>query len=148
MSKTWERVIQENRKDILQRWHERGLGLFAEKMSAGTPVGEALADGMGMILDGFGDGGETCREGVNRLARILAVHPFRPSRSMSLFRELQTILFESASPGADHELCRERIGQITFDAFDSFMEHRELIYKLKVEESRSQMHMLLRRAGT
>ena len=132
MSKTWERVIQENRKDILQRWHERGLGLFAEKMSAGTPVGEALADGMGMILDGFGDGGETCREGVNRLARILAVHPFRPSRSMSLFRELQTILIE----------------QITFDAFDSFMEHRELIYKLKVEESRSQMHMLLRRAGT
>lgn len=148
MNRTWEQFIRENRETILGRWHECGLDLFSGKMAPGTPLTEALADGMGMILDGFHDGGELCREGVSRVTRILAVHPFRPSRSLSLFRQLRTILQECGGSETDTGFCTERIDSIVFDAFDLFMEHREMIYQLKVEESRSKMHMLLRRTGS
>ncbi|MBM3161744.1 MAG: hypothetical protein FJZ79_00060 [Chlorobi bacterium] len=148
MKRTWERIIRENRETILHRWHERGLDLFTGKMAPGTPLAEALADGMGMILDGFHNDSDLCHEGVLRVTRILAVHPFRPSRSLSLFRELSAILQETGGAEADASFCRERIEETVFEAFDRFMEHRETIYQLKVEESRSKMHMLLGRTGS
>ncbi|NTU88270.1 MAG: hypothetical protein HGA58_09490, partial [Chlorobiaceae bacterium] len=48
MNRTWERIIRENRETILKRWLEFGLDLFSGKMAPGTPISEALADGMGM----------------------------------------------------------------------------------------------------
>lgn len=148
MNRTWERIIRENRETILKRWLEFGLDLFSGKMAPGTPISEALADGMGMMLDGFAEDGERFREGVSRVTRILAVHPFRPSRSLSLFRELRSILQEIGGSEGDAQFCTERIEGMLFEAFDLFMEHRETIYQLKVEESRSKMHMLLRRTGS
>lgn len=148
MNRTWERIIRENRETILKRWLEFGLDLFSGKMAPGTPISEALADGMGMMLDGFAEDGERFREGVSRVTRILAVHPFRPSRSLSLFRELRSILQETGGSEGDAQFCTERIEGMLFEAFDLFMEHRETIYQLKVEESRSKMHMLLRRTGS
>ncbi|MCF8215668.1 MAG: hypothetical protein K9I59_02215 [Chlorobium sp.] len=145
MSITWERIVLENRETILHRWHKQGLDLFSGKMAPGTPLSEAFADAMGMIIDGFDEDGDFCREGVLRMARILALHPFRPSQSMSLFLELLVILREFAPDGEDIGVCRERVERITLYAFDSFVEHREKIYQLKVEESRSAMHMQLRR---
>lgn len=148
MNRTWERIIRENRETILKRWLEFGLDLFSGKMAPGTPISEALADGMGMMLDGFAEDGERCREGVSRVTRILAVHPFRPSRSLSLFPELRSILQETGGSEGDAPFCTERIEAILFEAFDLFMGHRETIYQLKVEESRSKMHMLLRSTGS
>ncbi|ASQ89566.1 hypothetical protein CHL67_00190 [Prosthecochloris sp. GSB1] len=146
MSTTWERVIAERRHDILRRWQEKGLGLFAEKMSPATPMGEAMADAMEMILDGFATGDDLPREGISRLARILAVQSFRPSRSLSVFTALRDVLLASAPDRDAAEVCRKRIEAMTFEAFDSFMEHREKIYQLKVEESRDRMYMQLRRS--
>ncbi|MEE9904784.1 MAG: hypothetical protein K4305_05045 [Chlorobium sp.] len=148
MTRTWERIIRDNRETILKRWHECGLDLFSGKMVPGTPLAEALADAMGMILDGFHDQGELCREGVMRLTRILAVHPFPPSKSLSLFRELRSILQDIGGIEGDGTFCAARIEEIVFESFDRFMEHRETIYQLKVEESRSKMHMQLRRTGS
>jgi len=148
MNLTWERIIRENRETILTRWTEFGLDLFSGKMAPGTPLAEALADGMGMILDGFHAEGERSMEGVMRVTRILAVHPFRPSKSLSLFRELRSILLEIGGVEGDATFCAARIEEIIFESYDRFMEHRETIYQLKVEESRSKMHMLLRRTGS
>jgi len=148
MSTTWERVIEERRHDILRRWQEKGLGLFAEKMSPATPMGEAMADAMAMILDGFATGDELAREGISRMARMLAVHSFRPSRSLSVFTTLRDILLADAPDRDAAEVCRKRIEEMTFEAFDSFMEHREKIYQLKVEESRDKMYMQLRRCAS
>ncbi len=145
MTTTWERLIRENRSGILQRWHTGVLDLFSDKIAPGTPIGEALADAMGMILDGFASGDDAA-EGVRRVARILAVHPVPPSRSMSMFISLRTILLSlPASGSADPDVCRGRIDVIMLDAFESFMVHREKIYQLKVEETRSRMHMLQKR---
>ena len=144
MSTTWDRVIRENRNEILRRWQEGVLDLFSEKIAPGSPIGAALADDMGMILDGFALGSERCSDGLERVARILAVHPILPSRSMSMFIHLKAILLSVAPDGVDSEACSSRIETLTLEAFDSFMAHREKIYQLKVEETLGRMHMLQR----
>ena len=150
MSNVLESAIQEKRKEILARWLEHALALFTGQIVPGTPLFEVLDEAMGMILDGFDNGGELCREGINRFSRILAVHPFLPSRSMSMFFELQKILLEivpSTTDKAVEEDLRARTNQLLLDSFDLFMKHREIIYQLKVEESSRSMHLALRRVN-
>jgi len=99
---------------------------------------------MSMVLDNFEGNPESCGEGIHSIARIFAVQPLRPSVALSLFPLLQELLMERAPKEADTEALRARISAITFEAFDRFLENREKIYQLKVEETRSQLHMLLR----
>jgi hypothetical protein len=154
MRTAWGKLIQENRKVILDRWVERGLALFSEKLNPDTPIGEALFEGFGLILDEIEDHGEKLGEAVNQIARILAVQAFPPSRSLSIFFELKSVIHavsgmgraDNAMKQADWDACQSRLEQITLDAFDRFMRHREKIYQLKVEDTQRQMFMLLRRA--
>ncbi|MBF0585991.1 hypothetical protein INT08_05365 [Prosthecochloris sp. N3] len=148
MSTIWSAMTGERQQEVLDRWLEAGLGLFREKMSPGTPVAEALGDAMTMVLTGCGRDDARCGEGISRITRILAVQPFPPSRSLGLFRELHEILLEKVSGAAEADELRRCIEEITFQAFDRFMEHRETIYQLKVEETRSNLAMLLRRQRT
>ena len=91
---------------------------------------------------------------VNQIARIFAVQPLPPSKVLSLFFELKTILYEiglkennsHALKQVDWDACQKRIEQITLVSFDCYMANREKIYQLKVEESKRQAFMLLRRA--
>jgi len=73
------------------------------------------------------------------------VQEFPPSKAMTLFFELKTILGELCSE-AETGLLQSRIEELTLKAFDSYMMHREKIYQLKVDESRRRMFMALRRA--
>jgi hypothetical protein len=146
MSKAMSRVIQQNRKEILAGWHGKALALFSEKMARGTPIFDLLHEAMGMILDGFEEGGESCTEGLSSFSRIFAIHPFPPSRSMRLFFELQTILMAFVSDDESRDLLQTRIKEIMLEACDDFMAHREKIYQLKVEERQRSMFMALRRA--
>ena len=142
---SWDRIVNDRRADIVVLWQEKGLELFEEKMAPHTPLAEGLRDAMDMVLEGFVADDETCREGISGISRILAVQPLRPSRSLLLFRELGAILHTMGPGDADRDECDRRIEEMIFQAFDSFMEHREKIYQLKVEESRSRVAMLLRR---
>ena len=146
MTKALDRVIQQNRKEILDRWHGQALALFSEKMARGTPIFDLLNESMGMILDGFEEGSESCLEGVDSFARIFAVLPFPPSGSMRLFFELQFILAAFCPDEESRDAMQTRIQAIMLDACDDFMAHREKIYQLKVEERQRSMYMALRRA--
>ncbi|NTU92473.1 MAG: hypothetical protein HGB29_00365 [Chlorobiaceae bacterium] len=147
MKLSWQRVIQEHRQVVLSRWLDLALALFPDTLAASGPACQALSESMGMVLDRFEEGGEACASGVDGIARLLAVIPAPPSRSMSVFTGLRELLDAVAPLQADRSFCRERIDAMTMAAFDRFMEHRETIYKMKVEEARRSMHMLLRRAG-
>ncbi|KZK74967.1 MAG: hypothetical protein A3K90_00365 [Pelodictyon luteolum] len=145
MMNNWKQAVSLNRTAVLDRWSSAGLGMFPEHMSRATPAGEALADAMGTVLDNIG-GGVDCREGIERLTRIFAVQPLPPSKSLALFGALCDLIQEFIPEDAGREACRRRMDEMTLEAFDCFMENRENIYRLKVDEARSQMHMLLRRA--
>ena len=154
MRTAWGKLIQENREKILDRWIEKGLSIFSEKIGRSTPIGESLSEGLSIMLDGIEENSKSFMAAVNQIARILAVQPLPPSKALSLFLELKTILYETAPKESKNNALRQsdrdafqtRIEQITLVAFDCYMENREKIYQLKVEESKRQAFMLLRRA--
>ena len=154
MRTAWGKLIQENREKILDRWIEKGLSIFSEKIERSTPIGESLSEGLSIMLDGIEENSKSFMAAVNQIARILAVQPLPPSKALVLFLELKTILFETAPKEnkknaltqADRDAFQTRIEEIMFVAFDCYMANREKIYQLKVEESKRQAFMLLRRA--
>jgi len=146
MTNNWKEAPSRNREEILRRWLEAGLGMFLETMSPRSPAAEALRDAMETVLRHFAETGEERREGLESLTRIFAVQSIPPSRSLALFGVLMELLEESVPEGGGREACRRHVAAMQLEAFDCFMESRERIYRLKVEEARSQMHMLLRRA--
>ena len=149
MNKECIRLIRENRSKVFERWQESVLAFFPEKMHIDTPLAQALSEVLGEVLDALGESPETLNEALNRLLRILAVQSFPPSRAMSLFFELKSILREIAPGDVKQKHWDELqtgIERLTLEAFDSYMVHREKIYQLKVEESKRQTFMMSRRA--
>ena len=141
-----QRIIASNRALLLERWTAAGLELFKGAMSSSSPAGATLSGAMAMVLDDFDGALGTCGEGIARLSRFLAIQPVPPSLSLSLFGRLEQLLAGVARDRAEAEACRHRVGSLQLEAFDRFMESREIIYRMKVEESQRKMHMMLRRA--
>jgi len=153
MKSAWGQLILKNREVILDRWIEKGAALFSEKMGRTTPIGERLSESLAIVLDGIEENSKSFMDAVNQISRLLAVQPLPPSKALSLFFELKTILHETVSKGykrdalkqVDWDACHNRIEEIVLSAFDCYMTNREKIYQLKVEESQRQSFMLLRR---
>jgi hypothetical protein len=154
MSTEWAYLLHANRDVILEQWLERSLGLFPEKMGYDTPVAEALAEALGKVITGLEEGNQRFRDALDDVTRILAVQNFPPSRAISIFFEPKIILREMMmKPTMAERLTQEvqntfslRIDELVLQAFDSYMQHREKIAQLKVEEGSRRMFMALRRA--
>ncbi len=145
------RLIRENKAHILDRWHAIVLAIFPEKMHTSTPLAQALSEVLEDLLDAIDGPPEKHHEALNKVIRILAVQDFPPSRTMSLFFELKSILRDIA-PGKLKQKhwddIQTHMEHLTLEAFDSYMAHREKIYQLKVEESTRQTFMMSRRTKT
>lgn len=139
-------TITRNRNLILDRWMGAGLDLFTGTMASSSPAGETLAGAMGLVLDDFDGRKGDCSEGIGGIARFLAIQQLPPSRSLTLFGALEKIIGELLNDDAERQAVRGRVQQLLLEAFDRFMESREILYRMKVEESQRKMHMLLRRA--
>ena len=140
MTNAWEQALMENRQAVLDRWSAAA----AERLPGGiaSPVAEALAGELGMLLDALA-GGSAFDEKLSRITRILAVQELPPSKTLAIFLDLLP-LCEGLSADA-REGFRDLIDNLVLQAFDSYMKHRETIYQLKVDEGRRRMHMALRR---
>ena len=153
MSKEWAYILHANRELILEQWLERSLALFPEKMGYATPVAEALAEALGKLLSGLEEETQCFRAALDDVTRLLAVQDFPPSRAISIFFEPKT-MFREMMMNPSHEGSRlevqsafsSRIDELVLQAVDSYMQHREKIAQLKVEEGGRRMYMALRRA--
>ena len=83
----------------------------------------------------------------------MAIQDFPPSRAMGLFYELKEIVRDIAKKDGvsfsakDWGEFNSRLEQMTLEAFDSYVDHREKIYQIKVDESKNRAFMLLKKAG-
>ncbi len=154
MSTEWAYIIDANRDVIIGQWLDRSLALFPEKMGYDTPVADALAEALGTLLTGLGKEDQRFMDALDDITRILAVQNFPPSRAISIFFELKAMfreimkrsnVAESLTQKVQTEFS-SRIDELVLQAFDSYMQHREKIAQLKVEEGSRRMFMALRRA--
>ncbi|MEI6638891.1 MAG: hypothetical protein FDX02_00195 [Chlorobium sp.] len=155
MKTRWlHQLLDAHKEIILQQWLESALGLFPEKMGYTTPVAMELSRALEVILSGLGSGESDYKEALDDVTRILAVQSILPSKALSIFLEpklmLRDIMLKTTVAGTMTQEVQEafnsRFDLLTLEAFDSYMQHREKIYQLKVEEGRRRMFMALRRA--
>ncbi len=154
MTIEWLILLQENKKKILDDWMKRELQLFSGKMAPNSPVAEAFSGALEMVLDCCEKNSAELTEALVQVSRILAVQDLQPSKALSLFFELKKILQELSLKGGQKKSLKQgeldalqsRLEEITLQAFDCYMMHREKISQLKVDESKRYLFMQLRRA--
>ena len=150
----WANFLEVNKGALLEQWLDCALALFPEKMEYSTPVAMMLSRSLEAILSGLGESGKGCQQDLDDVTRILAVQSIPPSKALSIFFELKLILrsimmktsVAERLSGEALEACFARLDSLTLEAFDSYMQHREKLYQLKVEEGRRRMFMALRGA--
>jgi hypothetical protein len=144
MTRAWEQIVKENRDRLLERWTSSVVAILPGAMSHGSLVAAAIAEELGGLLDAVTDRSMPAAESIMRITRILAVQEIPPSKSLSILFVLRGLI-EELPAECDHPF-RDRLEELTLQAFDSYMKHRETIYKIKVDEGQRRMHMALRRA--
>ena len=161
MTNSMKSLIEQNKEWILKKWLNRRLALFSKQKHSlittqmdqfQNPIRHEIFEGLKVILDNFETKGEKFTESLDQILRVLAIQDFPPSRAMSLFYELKEIIQERAKKTGvsfGHKEWVEFnsiVEKMTLEAFDSYIDHRETIYQLKVDESKNKAFMLLKKA--
>ncbi|OAG27861.1 RsbRD N-terminal domain-containing protein [Thermodesulfatator autotrophicus] len=157
-------LINENRADIEERWYELILETYPPEAAAffrknkdqfENPVGAKISTGViGILEELVGKVDEQkIAEYIDEIIRIRAVQEFTPSQAVKVFpllkRAIREVLEkELEDKGLLQEFLQleDQIDEITLKGFEIYQQCRERLYHLKVEEWKSRMYMLLRRA--
>jgi hypothetical protein len=154
---TLRQLLLERREAIARSWLEGALAtypgdspaIFArEKDPFANPVGHSLRVGTERMLDALlldTDAGEV-REQLQNIMKIRAVQPFAPSQAVGFVLRLREIIrAELGGVAADPRFASEladldaQIDRIALAAFDKFVECREQVYELRVNEVKRQV---------
>jgi hypothetical protein len=144
MTRAWEQTVKENRKALLEQWTTSVMAMLPGGGSHGSLVATAIGEELNALLDAVTDRTMQAAEPIMRITRILAIQDIPPSKSLSILFMLKAMIEEL--PGECDHPCRDRLEELTLQAFDSYMKHRETICQIKYDEGRRKMHMALRRA--
>jgi hypothetical protein len=154
---TLRQLLLERREDIARSWLEGALATFPgnspaifarEKDPFANPVGHSLRVGTERILDALLSSPEAgeIREELQKIMKIRAVQPFAPSEAVGFVLRLREIIrAELGGVAADPRFASEladldaQIDRIALVAFDTFVECREQVYELRVNEVKRQI---------
>jgi hypothetical protein len=145
--------LLEKRKDtIARRWLEGALSAYPDQSAAAfmrqkdpfaNPVGHSLRVGTREVLDGLlqGTNAEPLAECLHEIIKIRAVQQFSPSEAVSfVFGLKDAIRAEATAEVGDPKFCSElaqferQIDRVALAAFDLFVQCREQVYELRVNE--------------
>ncbi len=162
---TLKDLLLDKKGKIQKKWYQLILETYPPEAAAffkknrdqfENPVGAHLGEGVEGILSQLL--GETEEDRVkyyiDRIVRIRAVQDFTPADAVRVFPLLKRAIRQVL--GGELEDLRllkefldleEQIDEITLKAFEIYHSCRERLYHMKVEEWKSRMYMLLRKAG-
>ena len=149
---TFGELLLENKDAILARWLEDVLATYPAESSAAfrrqkdpfaNPVGHGLRVGTRGIFEALADGmdHEKIRQHLLEIIKVRAVQQFSPSQAVSfVFQLKEAVRCELAKAAGDSRFAsefaelQERIDRIALVAFDVFVECRERVCELRVNE--------------
>jgi hypothetical protein len=151
-------AILEKWLDILLRSFSPGTFQFLkkEKDPFSNPVAHQLSRGLTDLLAVLVEekGVEEARAALDEIIRVLALQDIPPSQALAfVFHLKQVIREELAEELEDLSLAPEmldmesRIDGLALLGFDGYMQRREKLCDLKVNEVKARVSGLLRRAG-
>jgi hypothetical protein len=150
---------------ILEKWLDTLLGSYPpetvlffkkEKDPFANPIAHQLTKGLNDIFAVLMQdlGAEAAVAALDEVIRVLALRDINPSQALAFVFYLKHIVREElAQELGDASLALEmvnlesRIDGLALLGFDSYMQRREKLCELKVNEVKSRVSGLLRRAG-
>lgn len=162
-----EKFLTQKKASILKKWFDSIIDTYPaetakilkrEKNQFANPVGHTIYHGMEALYQELiqGINPETISPFLDKIVRIRAIQDFAPSRAIAFVFTLKTVvrseMEEVEAPeerlSADDLLSFDaRIDHLALLAFDVYMQCREQLYELRVNEVKNRTHRLLQRAN-
>lgn len=161
----WKEFLAKNRERIVREWFEHILQTYpeetarfvrSEKNPFLNPVGSAIKEGIEGIIDwmiGENPKDDELLSFLDRIIRVRAVQGFKPSEAIGFVPSFKSVV-RSVSEKTDSPLSEksvrdidEVVDLILLKSFDIYMNCRETLYELRVQEVKNRTFRLLQRAG-
>jgi len=141
---------------VLETYSTKGAEVFRrEEDPFANPVGHALKRAVHGVVDSLLDeqlNEDAVRNHLNEMLRIRAVQDFAPSGAVGIVFDLKRVIREEVADVVENsdalaELAEmERIvDRIALLAFDSFVQHREQVYQLRINEVKRRVAWVVER---
>lgn len=157
--------LRERKEAVLKRWLDDTVSVYADKTAKfllkqknpfANPVGNTLRDGTSSILDVLLRSGkaEEARPSLEGLLRVRAIQDLSPSTAVLFLFRLKRVLRKelgkiATQPGNATELAEldDAVDSMALVAFDVYMQCREEVFELRVNEVKRGVSYLQRRLG-
>ena len=149
LSEKQEAIARSWLEGVLATYPGNSAALFArEKNRFANPVGHSLRVGIEGLLAAVLEGGDTeeMRKHLHEIIKIRAIQAFAPSQALSFVYSLKSIVRDelggaAADPKYDAELAAldALIDRLALVAFDIYVECREQVYELRLNEVKRQV---------
>jgi hypothetical protein len=152
-----------NKEEIRRKWHQLIVETYPADSEAflrkkkdrfANPVGYAISEMVDSVLGGLQDGADPERLSacLKPFVRMRAVQDFPPSRAVSfafLLKKAVKEVYEEGSVGNAGALERldSIVEEMALVSFDIYTECREAINRVKEDEMKRNLYMLLRKAN-
>jgi RsbT co-antagonist protein rsbRD N-terminal domain len=155
-------LLKENKAAILERWFHLILETYPANTAAmmrkdknqfTNPVGSTLSREIDVLFKNLCEGSqdEKCQPSLDSILRIRSVQDFSPSKAVGFIFLLKRAIGETLK----NEICKEsvmdewmkfqsRIDDLALQAFDIYMECREKICDIRVDQARAEKEMAFR----
>ena len=150
-SGAFQDLVADQRAAVVAEWMEVILAGYPAETARflrtnrdpfGNPVGAALREGLGTVLDGVvGVPDDSLAEALDRIIRVRAVQDFSPSAAIGFLFDLKPILhrlIDQAGPGApvDRDEIDRRVDRVLAMAFDIYSSCREQVFEIRIRSIR------------
>jgi hypothetical protein len=155
-------LLKENKAIILERWFDLILETYPsntasmmrrDKNQFTNPVGSTLSREIEVLFKNLCEGGqdEKCQSSLDSILKIRSVQDFSPSKAVGFIFLLKRAIGETLK----NEICKEsvidewlkfqsRIDDLALQAFDIYMDCREKICEIRINQARTEKEMAFR----
>jgi hypothetical protein len=155
-------LLLQNKTTILKRWFDLVLETYPADTAAlmrkdrnqfTNPVGTTFSREIDTLFKQLCEGVQNgeCRASLDAILKIRSVQNFSPSKAVGFVFQLKKAIEETLK----NEICKEpvkdewlrfqsRIDNLVLQAFDTYMDCREKICEIRVNQARAEKEMALR----
>jgi len=157
-----ENLLLQNKTTILKRWFDLILETYSadtatmmrkDKNQFTNPVGSTISREIevlfGKLCEGIQD--EKCQASLDSILKIRSVQDFAPSKAVRFIFLLKRAIGETLK----NEICKEsvmdewlkfqsRIDDLALQAFDIYMDCREKVCEIRVNQAKAEKEMAFR----
>ena len=166
MSNNLHNLLNQHRSSVINKWFSCIVETYApetarllkkESNQFANPVGHTVLHGIQAIYDDFLGvrDPEKLASHLDRIVRIRAVQDFSPAQAISFVfflkrivrDELQSDIHENRISASELAVFDAKVDELALLAFNVYMQCRERLFEVRLNEFKNRTHRLLQRAN-